>query len=287
MLYAGKTEDKTEAGLAYKLVRQLAAPFEFTGRLACIDNWFSSPTLFSDLYAVGIFALGTVQANRKGMPVELELPKTAKRGDFVAKTDGVMSTFVWQDKKQVRILSTEHSMSDVGTVLRRNSKGKKEPVAAPKALVDYQAFMGGVDMATRIRAYLSCVRKTPRFWVAIFMYLIDMCVANSRVLANHHDTRRFTRMLQWRVELSNGLLECWTSPRTRLDQYGAIAATKSSGKDCWPSEYARISRSGKTRQGRCVECGGKSQLACEQHKVCLCTLCFRPYHQGRQHKRRT
>ena len=40
------------------------------GRMLYVDNFYTSPTLFKDLYELGTFASGTVRVNRKHFPAK-------------------------------------------------------------------------------------------------------------------------------------------------------------------------------------------------------------------------
>ena len=70
------------------------------------DNFFSSPELFDDLVKKKIYSCGTVRPNRKGMPQDLR-PKTTKpkRGDIRVRTRADLTAILWQDKRDVCMLT--------------------------------------------------------------------------------------------------------------------------------------------------------------------------------------
>ena len=66
-VYTGKAEH-CEHGLAYRVVMEMMEELLDEGRVVYVDNFYTSPTLFRDLYARGMYASGTVRSNRKHFP---------------------------------------------------------------------------------------------------------------------------------------------------------------------------------------------------------------------------
>ena len=66
-MYVGRKE-KTEFGLGESVVLSLCKSLENTNCFVYFDNCFTSPTLIAKLLDKGIYAVGTVKANRKHMP---------------------------------------------------------------------------------------------------------------------------------------------------------------------------------------------------------------------------
>lgn len=50
---------------------QMVTGLEGQGYLVYMDNFYSSPTLFTDLHDAGFGAVGTIDPKRKGYPPEL------------------------------------------------------------------------------------------------------------------------------------------------------------------------------------------------------------------------
>ncbi len=82
IIYAGKSERVTDNGLTYDVVMQLMDLCLGKGYKLFVDNFYSSPTLFRDLYAQNTMACGTVRENRRGFPKTKEngIPRNAERG---------------------------------------------------------------------------------------------------------------------------------------------------------------------------------------------------------------
>ena len=69
------------------------------GHKLYMDNYFSSPDLYSDLTKQKINCCGTMQPNGKGMPDDFRSKKLKlKWGDVRVKTGGDITAVVWKDK---------------------------------------------------------------------------------------------------------------------------------------------------------------------------------------------
>ena len=81
-----------------------------------VDNFYSSPQLFSDLYDKGKMATGTVRENRKGFPSGLANSMTKKevRGSIRWFTKENLVYLKWRDTKNVCALSTSYAVGRTG-----------------------------------------------------------------------------------------------------------------------------------------------------------------------------
>ena len=65
---------------------QMVENFQGKGHHLYMDNFYTSPTLFSSLLHVGIGACGTLRCNRIGVPTSIKNPPTKlKKGDIISK----------------------------------------------------------------------------------------------------------------------------------------------------------------------------------------------------------
>ena len=99
-----------------------------------LDNWYSSPGLFVQLLQAGTNVCGTVRLNRKGMPSNFS-KKKMKRGEieFRSCADGLLA-LKWQDKKEVKMLSSMHTAEMVNTQKKRRN-GKD--IIKPQCVLSY------------------------------------------------------------------------------------------------------------------------------------------------------
>ena len=89
----------------------------------------------------------------------LKNTKKLNVGDYHFATSGGLVALLWHDHKDVYMLTTAHSRS-VDTMLKRLKGGhEKEPVTCPTAVIDYNNFMGGVDLMDHYLSYYSLSRR--------------------------------------------------------------------------------------------------------------------------------
>jgi hypothetical protein len=96
---------------------------EEKNHIVFMNNYLSSHELFKKLKERNIFACGTVNPTRKGLP-KLKEEKNMNRGDsdFSVSNDG-MCVYRWKDKKGVNLISSVHKPSDISSVDRMEKDG--------------------------------------------------------------------------------------------------------------------------------------------------------------------
>ena len=88
------------------------------GHHVYMDNYYSSPELFSELYYRQTYACGTVHQNRKGLPNAVKRAKLQTLQSFFLR-NGPLLCLKWSGekkkstKKPVTILSTIHEASEL------------------------------------------------------------------------------------------------------------------------------------------------------------------------------
>ena len=145
-MYLGK-KGKTESGLGESVVLSLCQELKDTNCFVFFDNVFTSPALLVKLLEIGIYATGTVRANRKNMPV-LKHDKEMKRGEHDWLSSNYLSAIRWIDNKSVLLLSNCFNPKETQQIERR-VKGSKDKVkvTCPSVIQEYNQFMGGVDLS--------------------------------------------------------------------------------------------------------------------------------------------
>ena len=156
-VYTGQHLDSNTSSLAStKVVMDLNQELFGKGYNVFIDNWYSSPDLFLKLLDNQINVCGTVRLNRKLMPKDLAKIKL-KKGEMACRScDEGLLAVVWQDKKDVKMLTTIHnaSMIDIGKV---DKKGNN--IIKPSCVLTYNHGMGGVDNSDQKASTYSVVPK--------------------------------------------------------------------------------------------------------------------------------
>ena len=74
-IYTGKSAERTDKGLSHDVVMELVQPFAFQGYQVYVDNFYSSPDLFTHLLEYGITVTGTLRTTRRGVQVMLSFSK--------------------------------------------------------------------------------------------------------------------------------------------------------------------------------------------------------------------
>jgi hypothetical protein len=154
-VYIGKSLTKSDNGLGYDVVMHLMDGLFNQGYRLYVDNFYSSPKLFQDLYKKGCYATGTVRDNRKGMPVGFGscMPKKANRGTIRWFRKDNLVFVKWKDTREVTALSTYFPATG-DTTVSRNTKvdGKYAQISVPipPLIASYNKGMGGVDLSDQL-----------------------------------------------------------------------------------------------------------------------------------------
>ena len=144
-VYTGKRGDTAQVGLGGSVVKHLTQDLVGKYYHIYMDNCFSSVTLYKNLLDEGIYCTGTLHANHRYIPPDLQACRgLAKRGDMVARQEGNLTVTVWQDKRLVTSVSTAHSPDQTEVVKRKKVDGSIIHVDCPVGIVDYNKYMGGV-----------------------------------------------------------------------------------------------------------------------------------------------
>lgn len=96
-----------------------------------MDNFFSSPNLYCDLYDEQVYCCGTVRGNRKGVPEEMKGIKLKNHGDSLLMQKKKLCAAAWKDKKVVFYLSTICNPSETINVQRKQKDGTIKDVPSP------------------------------------------------------------------------------------------------------------------------------------------------------------
>jgi hypothetical protein len=167
-----------------------------------MDNYFTSIPLFHYLRTNGYGACGTVRVNSAMFPASLKIEKSIHL-DWNTLSGVVVNdvlAILWIDNGPVHMLTTIHGIKDdkwkIPTIRRRPretssnainvrrvfGEATQKEVPIPKAIDDYNHFMGGVDIADQYRSYYNCQLTASRTWMPLMFWLIDTAIVNSYIL---------------------------------------------------------------------------------------------------------
>ena len=126
------------------------------GHHVYMDNYYTSPDLFHELFAKEMYACGTCRKLRKNLPKAVTTAKLKRKGDCVFRRDGPLLCFKWREKKDMLMLSTIHEAILVKT-RKRDRDGNK--IEKPEAVY----YWGGVDLSDQLLNYYSFLRKSTKW----------------------------------------------------------------------------------------------------------------------------
>ena len=173
--YAGKQLEVQHGpnGQAYDVVMKLMNEARLLGKgyHLLTDNFYTKPPLARDLYKQNTCLTGTVRRNSKGIP---DAVKNARLqvGETIYRRNAALLVVAFRDKasvtKPVLALSTFCNAENKEI---RTAAGRQ--VTKPLITDFYNTGMGGVDVSDKKIYHLASERATHRYWLKLFMNLID------------------------------------------------------------------------------------------------------------------
>lgn len=289
-VYSGKGSIASEQGLGYTSVMDLM-PFSLlgSGYSLYVDNFYTSPELFTDLVAKNTQACGTIRQNRSGFPKtsDNDLPRNAQMGDMRWIRKDNLLFMKWMDKRQVSMCSTFHKAYSGETTRRKVKEDgvwQIKHVPCPDAILAYNKNMGGVDLSDALIGYYSVLHKTMKWYKTFFYHFVDIATVNSHILhkelvkARADGTKPLTQkqfretLCQEMITFAKGLEPSIRAPR----------------KSCMPMF---LGPSAHTKRKFCIKCSeaGKkrvrSSVYCRKCDVALCLMakknCFTEWHDAK------
>lgn len=268
-VYLGKQGDSPEQKQGERVVKDLSVRLFGSGRNITTDNFFTSYNLAQFLLTKKLTLLGTVRKNRKEVPRELVPSKRAEyESVFAFTSDAVMVSYSPKKNKTVLLLSTMHEHPEVDT-----NEAKK-----PLMILDYNSTKGAVDAFDQQVGYYTCARKTRRWPMRLFYFIIDAACLNAFVVwnlknpqwRNHKGSTRLDKRRLFLTEVADKLVQPLITQRASdpsiSHQTSVAKAMFAIGVQPTPSRF--VTNQAKKR-GRCHSCPRKEDNKCE-HK---CTKC--------------
>ena len=176
-LYTGKSfQQPGEYGATYDLVMDMMRNYFGKGYHLFMDNYYSSPKLYIDLYDLEVGATGTLCPIRKGVPQLLKDKKVEKSNVCTMKNKNLIIT-KYHDRKIVYLMSTieNATLMPSGKVNPKNGGALQRP----SLVVTYDKYMGGVDHSDQMVSYATFNSRTLKWWKRVFFHVVSLAVLNS------------------------------------------------------------------------------------------------------------
>lgn len=265
-------------GKSGNIVVQLLRPYLDKGHTLYVDNWYTSPTLFTFLHKNGTNACGTVRKRRIGMP---RMDNKLKKGEASFWSSEYLLAMKWYDRREVYMLSTFHTEEFVETKIHYRTK---EMIMKPKCVVDYNRSMGAVDKTDMIISTVNSQRKNLKWYKKYFFHLLDVCIWNAYCLYKLK-TRKQISMAKFHLELIRQILRRYHSSKAtkNFNKSGHINPIRLTARH-FPSIYVNDKTKRKNPLRKCVVCTKNDKISqtryqCKNCDVGLCVYpCFEKYH---------
>ncbi|XP_052771220.1 piggyBac transposable element-derived protein 4-like [Mya arenaria] len=269
------------------------------GHHVYMDNYYTSPELFSELDVLNTYACGTLRVNRIGTPKAIQLKRKLNEGECIYRTGNNMLAMKFKDKRDVHMLSTIHN--PMMSVLWKKKHGTDINVRKPSAIVDYCKHMGGVDLLDQFGQYNTVARKTKKWWRKLFFHIMNICIVNAYRLYEKYSTNFPKKDHEgFRKSVVEALIEEGGGPRGQSVRRGRPSLgekpARLTGRHFPDSIPAKPGAKRAKPCRDCVACNDKpgnreghkrKQTAfwCPDCQVALCNpYCFRIYHTHQDYK---
>ncbi|KAM3936087.1 piggyBac transposable element-derived protein 4-like [Leptodactylus fuscus] len=257
-----------------RIVWELIGPFLQNGYNLYVDNYYSSIPLFKALVQQNTGACGTIRKNRQGFPQSLVNEKF-KKGQSGGVRSGELLALKYKDKKDIFLLSSIHT--DATTTV--TELGSTTPKQKPVAVMDYNKYMAGVDLADQVLQPYQVSRKAYTWYKKVIVYLIQVATYNSFVLykkAGHSDT-----FLDYQEKIIESLIFTSTCPPHPLQSEDVKRLTERHFIALIPPTESR-----RNPQRRCRVCGKRGMRRdtryycpdCPSHPGLCINECFKIFH---------
>ncbi|XP_067253248.1 piggyBac transposable element-derived protein 4-like [Chanodichthys erythropterus] len=202
-VYTGKNNFPTGHGLSYDAVTSLLdRTLLGSGYHVYMDNFYTSPKLLKDLFAMKFGACGTYRDNRKDCPRNAanSLSKKSARGSIRWIRDGPLVFVKWMDTREVSVCSTIHSAhsgdcAEEGEITR-NMEDKDISMSCTCDCIQQ------THLSDQLIQYYTTQHKTMKWYRKIFLHFLDIAATNSFILHKElhgSTTAAAVCLVAWRV----------------------------------------------------------------------------------------
>lgn len=255
-------------GQGRRVVLDLAAPIEGSGRNITVDQFFTSFQLATQLLERNLTLVGTLNKRRREVPLQLQPNRRRPVFEtvFCHSDDIMLASYVQRHNRAVIMLSTMHDTHDIVA---------DHDAQLPQVIADYNAMKGGVDVLNKLIGEYRCRRKVNRWPVVLFQNALDISAVNGMVVWMKRNpmwnlSKRRQRHSLYLHELADNLVRPYVATRFVERPRSMRPAIQRQIQRVFPEgEAAALPRAQVNRRG-CYRCQGirrvqKVCVTCQRH----------------------
>lgn len=280
-LYLGKFDEMQGQSLGERAAKHLCKDIKWKGHHVFFDRFFTSIPLVQCLENYGIYACGTIKANRRGFPTELKNPNL-ERGDAKQVQHENMVITVLNDNKPVHVLSTTSNPLGDEPAIRHRRGGDLVVLQRPPPIQHYQQNYSGVDRSQQYRSKNPVGRPSKKFWKYFMNFIFEISIINSFLLwLNTPGTAKPTKHYSLN-DFSLDIAQCLIGDFSSRKRLRKVQPRGPSVSRAGISRHANVKLGEKKR--RCRWCSSQGQRhetisGCNICNIYLCRgACFQMYH---------
>jgi len=184
---SGQEKDEQKLnGLAFTVVKNLLNLGNYLnkGYHVFVDNFYTSVPLAQYLYSVGTYLTGTVRANRKYLPRAIKEKFNVGISKFFSYDNLLLCGFREKksQKKQVILLSSNSKPTTSEVRRRLRGQAEEQVIEKPDMILEYNKFMGGVDVHDMMLYTYIDERKTLKYYKKVIFNIMSRMVLNAYIL---------------------------------------------------------------------------------------------------------
>jgi hypothetical protein len=218
-LYTGKNsigkENCSCEGTVLRLVKHLPKGQKFK---LCFDNWFSTLALMLKMKELGILTSATLRANRSSkcpLDSDITLKKKGRRSSsHMVDANSAIIVMKWMDNRAVHLVSNYGTVAASTQVKRWDGTKKKHVmVDCPDIVKEYNAAMGGVDLADMLISLYRTPWKSKKWYLRVLVHCLDIAKVNAWLLYRRYADQlnipkgRQMRLCKFSSQIAHALLQ--------------------------------------------------------------------------------
>ncbi|XP_015431440.1 PREDICTED: piggyBac transposable element-derived protein 4-like [Dufourea novaeangliae] len=266
--------DISVKGQATEVVLRLLKDFLQKGHSVYMDNFYNSFELTKKLLDAKTYCTGTLRKLRKGNNLNVVTGKLAK-GEIISRHKNNIMMGKFREKREVLFISSEFNADFIELENKRQERYK-----TLLALQKYNEFMIGIDRKNQMLSQYTCVRRTFKWHVKLWINIVETLLLNSFFLyTKYSPSTKKINFLDFRLNIINVLLfknNKENVPPLTLLQHEHL-----------PEMLSRDEKN-RIRRKRCRQCfanGSRKNTnyfcsGCEDNPGLCLGECFKEYHKN-------